>query len=150
MKRYRVLTLIPLAVCILFIWGNSMQDADRSGERSVKVTELVNDFLQPKNPVLEQVIRKEAHLAEFALEGMCVALVFWAYGRLRRSDIGNGILIGVFTALADESIQAGSPGRFSSVGDVWIDLAGFIAGAGVLTAVICAVRRLRRKAGKNI
>lgn len=150
MKRYRVLTLIPLAVCILFIWGNSLQDADRSGERSVKVTEMVNEFLQPAHPVLEQAIRKAAHLAEYALEGMCAALVFWAYGRWRRSEIGNGILIGVFTALADESIQAGSPGRFSSVGDVWIDLAGFTLGACILTAVICAARRLRKKAGTNI
>ncbi len=137
------ISIMLLLVVILFIWGNSLQSADRSGERSGRVTEIVNDVLRTGNPVTEHIIRKQAHFAEFALEGMCVVLVLWTHGRLRRADCGNVLLAGVMTALIDESIQAGVAGRWSSVADVWLDLAGFVTGACVM-AFIAFVQSKKR------
>ncbi len=138
------ISLVLLFVVILFIWGNSLQSADRSGERSGRVTEIVNDVLRTENPVTEHIIRKQAHFAEFALEGMCVVLVLWTHGWLRRSQCGNVLLAGVLTALIDESIQAQVAGRWSSVADVWLDVAGFATGAGVLAVCAFFMRRWKR------
>ncbi|MDE6700516.1 MAG: VanZ family protein [Acetatifactor sp.] len=139
------ISLVLLVVVILFIWGNSLQSADRSGERSVRVTEIVNDVLRTRNPVTEHIIRKQAHFAEFALEGMCVVLVLWTHDRLRRANCGNVLLAGILTALIDESIQAGVAGRWSSVADVWLDVAGFVTGACVLTVFALVVRRMKQR-----
>ena len=139
------ISLVLLFVVILFIWGNSLQSADRSGERSVRVTEIVNDVLRTGNPVTEHIIRKQAHFAEFALEGICVVLVLWTHDRLRRANCGNVLLMGVLTALIDESIQAGVAGRWSSVADVWLDVAGFVTGACVLTVFVLVVRRIKQR-----
>lgn len=135
------ISLVLLVVVILFIWGNSLQSGERSGERSVRVTEIVNDVLRTGNPVTEHIIRKQAHFAEFALEGMCVVLVLWTHDRLRRSNCGNVLLAGVLTALIDESIQAQAAGRWSSVADVWLDVAGFVTGACLLAVVAWIIRR---------
>lgn len=142
------ISLVLLIVVILFIWGNSLQSADRSGERSGRVTEIVNDVLRTGNPITEHIIRKQAHFAEFALEGMCVVLVLWTHGRLRRSQCGNVLLAGVLTALIDESIQAQTAGRWSSVADVWLDVAGFVTGACILA--VCAFLMHRRKIYKKV
>ena len=139
------ISLVLLCVVLLFIWGNSLQSADRSGERSVRVTEIVNDVLRTGNPVTEHIIRKQAHFAEFALEGICVVLVLWTHDRLRRAHCGNVLLMGVLTALIDESIQAGVAGRWSSVADVWLDVAGFVTGACVLTVFVLVVRRIKQR-----
>lgn len=146
----RKISVVLLIVVILFIWGNSLQSADRSGERSGRVTEIVNDVLRTGSPVTEHIIRKQAHFAEFAVEGMCVVLVLWTHGRLRRANCGNVLLTGVLTALIDESIQAQVAGRWSSVADVWLDLAGFVTGACVLAGFAFVLRRRKQKAEREL
>lgn len=143
-KKYEILYVLPLVISIFLIWSNSLQNAEDSGERSERVTEIVNELLEPKRPVTENVIRKGAHLSEFALEGMCVVLALWGYGALRWTNAGNGMLAGVFTALIDEGIQITSVGRVSSVVDVWIDLAGFVSGAGLFLLFLLVIKRCRK------
>lgn len=135
MNRRKMITLSILILCILFIWSNSLQTGELSGARSGRVTEWMEAIFGPDNPFSEHVIRKAAHFGEYAAEGVCVVLVFWAFAILRWRSIGNGLLIGVFTALIDELLQAGTAGRVSSVVDVWIDISGFAFGALVLIFV---------------
>lgn len=143
-KSYKICSVLPLLLCILSIWGNSLQNAESSGARSGRVTEIVNEVLDPKEPITEHTVRKSAHLFEFAVEGMCVVLVLWAYGALRWANAGNACLVGVLTALTDELIQLRSSGRAASVADVWIDLAGFVAGAIFFVALRAILRYGRR------
>ena len=136
----KITSVIILALCIMYIWGNSLEDADMSGQKSGKVTEFVNDVLPKNQPVTEQFLRKAAHFAEYFVEGVCVVFAAYAFGMFTAGNIGSGLLIGVVTALIDETIQIKSPGRASSVIDIWIDWAGFVVGAVVLIGIIALVK----------
>ena len=50
---------------------------------------------------------------------------------------------GVLAALADETVQLFAAGRSGQVSDVWLDLAGFLAG-WILIALISLIRKKRR------
>lgn len=139
-KVRKIVSVTMLVICILFIWGNSFQDASASGYRSGKVTEFVNDVLPKNQSVTEQFLRKAAHFTEYLIEGICVVFVMCAFGIFVKRNIGNGLLIGVLTALIDESIQIKSPGRASSVIDIWIDWGGFVVGAAILTGIIIMIK----------
>lgn len=120
-----------LLLCILFIWHNSMEEAGLSGARSIKITKAVNELLVGEGQTLisENSIRKLAHFSEYALEGILAVFFFGVYGLLAGRYVCAGILLGIFTALTDETIQLFSPGRDGAVADVWIDFGGFLCGA---------------------
>ena len=139
--------MTALALCILFIWGNSLQTGEVSGDMSGTVMEWIKRILGPESPITEYAIRKAAHFSEYALEGVCVVLVFLAFGAFHRRNAGNGLLIGAFTALIDELIQAGVAGRTSAVTDVWIDIFGFGCGALVTVGIVLLARRKSVKIG---
>ena len=52
----------------------------------------------------------------------------------------RGQLVGMSTALMDETIQISIPNRTSSVTDVWIDMAGAIAGLFVALIILLILR----------
>lgn len=136
MQRRKLVTTILLCLCIVFIWHNSLQGAELSGNRSLKITRTLNDwFLDGSHIVLaETVVRKLAHFWEYALEGTLMTSVIWAYELKIRRYVCHVVLVGVLTALIDETLQLFMEGRAASVGDVWIDLFGFIF--GVLIGVL--------------
>ena len=77
-----MVALVALVVaCTIFIFSNSIKDAQASHEDSAVVTEIVEPVLEnvfnvePENT--EHIVRKCAHFIEFALLGvLLVALVF--------------------------------------------------------------------------
>lgn len=150
-KRIVVTALFVLWAA--YIWHNSMETAALSSVRSERITKAVNDWLSSGGKILiyERSIRKAAHFAEYALEGILAVLVLWAYELPVRRHICTGLLTGLLTALIDETIQLFSIGRDSSVSDVWIDFAGFIFGL-LLSILWQHVRKLcgrRRSATKE-
>ena len=72
--------------------------------------------------------------------------------RLKRSDLlqhGAVLLfIDVMAGLTDETLQHFSPGRAAEVADVWLDAAGFIAGAVIVAAVWLIIDAAGRKVVK--
>ena len=72
--------------------------------------------------------------------------------RLKRSDLlqhGTVLLfIDVMAGLTDETLQHFSPGRAAEVADVWLDAAGFIAGAVIVAAVWLIIDAAGRKVVK--
>lgn len=120
-----------LFICIVFIWHNSMEEADISGARSVRITKAVNELLAGEGRTLisEHSVRKLAHFSEYALEGILAVFFLWAYGLSIGRYACAGMLLGLSTALVDETIQLFSPGRDGAVTDVWIDFCGFLCGA---------------------
>ena len=115
---FRVIFTAALLACILFIFRNSMQTGEVSSARSQAVTTLVNGFLGKfgLGPLSEHIIRKLAHFSEYALLGCLIA------------------------ALMDETIQISIPNRTSSVTDVWIDMAGAIAGLFAALIILLILR----------
>lgn len=135
--RRRVVTTLLLLLCIVFIFHNSLEGAEVSGDRSFQLTQTMNGWLFDRFHLflMERFIRKMAHFLEYALEGGLAVSVIWAYERKVCQYASQAALLGVLTALIDETLQLFSDGRAALVGDIWIDFGGFLS--GFLFGVLC-------------
>ena len=112
------------AVCVtVFIFSNSLKNADSSGTESALLLGILNS-IPPFAKVTHNALRKAAHVTEFAVQGFFLAAFF-----------------GLLTACTDEFIQLFSAGRSSEVRDVFIDFSGTVAAL----LIFAAVRYLGRK-----
>ena len=117
-----ILILLNLAL----IWGNSMLTGLSSEAVSGGILALLGRFL----PVLlteagHTLLRKAAHFSEFALLG----LLYCGRHRLVKGEAPVHLMgFGLAVACIDETIQIFTPGRASSLIDVWIDASGFALG----------------------
>ena len=124
MKKHLLSILICLNLAL--IWGNSMMTGLSSEAVSGGVLEILGRFI----PALlteagHTFLRKAAHFSEFAL----LALLFCGRHRLvHRSTPPHLMGFGLAVACIDETIQIFTPGRASSLIDVWIDASGFALG----------------------
>ena len=143
MKKFLMLTL---ALCLLllclhlcFIWGNSLMPAEVSASFSEQV---MDTCIQPilsflgETPSADGIsdgdrmhlLRKAAHFTEYWILGMNLC---WLFQILKEKGIHSftmPLLLGILTAILDESIQLYSPGRSGQITDVWIDTAGLTLG----------------------
>ncbi len=123
----------------MFIFARSMKDAaDSSAESSVFVNIYlyIYNFLfssVPKNPVA--TVRKLAHVAEFAIQGMLLCGVFSTFEDRIKGNISNILFLGLLTACTDEFLQLFSEGRAGLVIDIFIDFGGTVL--GLLISLIC-------------
>ena len=124
MKKHLLTILILLNLAL--IWGNSMMTGLSSEAVSGGILEILGRFI----PALlteagHTFLRKAAHFSEFAL----LALLFCGRYRLvHRSTPPHLMGFGLAVACIDETIQIFTPGRASSLIDVWIDASGFALG----------------------
>lgn len=128
MKRIRHL---PMYVCLVvltlaFIWGNSLVPGDVSGEISGGVFEMVAGLFAVFGDKGQLVLRKLAHLTEYTALGFFLTGL-WR-NLQRRERFTPPLLFGLAAACLDETIQIFSPGRGSSLMDVWIDFSGVCIG----------------------
>lgn len=139
---FRVIFTIALAACIAFIFRNSLEAGYLSSARSQAIMIKVNALLGRVHlgPLSEHTIRKLAHFAEFTLEGFLLMLCLRVYTAHFVRHMSWPLLGGMATALMDETIQTRIPGRSSSVVDVWIDMAGVVAGLFVALIILLIVR----------
>lgn len=138
--------LLNLAICLnlALIWGNSLLSGADSGGLSGGVLAFLGRFL----PVLltetgHTLLRKAAHFSEFALLGL---LYGGRYGMVWKNIPLHLLGFGMAVACIDETIQIFTPGRASSLMDVWIDTAGFAFGIAVVYFVITTIdKRIKEK-----
>ena len=132
MTRRRVFWALT-ALWLLVIWGHSVMPAAVSKEESGRWLALLQTCL----PWLtDYLIRKTAHFTEYAVLG---ALLFGAAGV--RHGLWFAPCFGVLAALLDETVQLFASGRSGQVSDVWLDLAGFLAGWIVVGAIAYLCRK---------
>lgn len=123
----RILLVLNLAL----IWGNSLLSGAESGQMSGGIMAFVMELLCI--PVrfadtLHLVIRKLAHLTEFACLG---ALISWHLKLVKEKRVYQicfAVLLAMAVALVDETIQLVTPDRGPSLVDVWIDTLGAVLG----------------------
>jgi VanZ family protein len=132
MKKYLWLSLAGLIIA--FIWGNSLQPAVESESLSVFWANLVKSIflvfhVDVSIGVLDHIVRKLAHFTEFFVQG------FLLYKSLSMFKVRHGvrlaIIIGILTAIVDETIQLSIPGRASQVSDMFLDTLGAVTGAWI-------------------
>jgi len=140
-ERKKKLWLTLTALTLLLIWGNSLLSGTVSGSISEWVRAVLNIPLTEVSGIGlddDAVLRKIAHVSEFALLGAELTVVLRVLWHRARSLL---LLCGMSGALLDETLQLFSPGRAAMVKDVWIDLGGFCLGA----ALVWLVRRKGKK-----
>ena len=141
MKKHVLSILICLNLAL--IWGNSMM----TGLDSEAVSGGILEFLGRFFPVLltesgHTFLRKAAHFSEFALLG----LLFCGRHRLVRRNTPFHLMgFGLAVACIDETIQIFTPGRASSLIDVWIDISGFALGFVVIYLAYTIKTKLKEK-----
>lgn len=143
------LTIIPAICVMILIFLYSSQTAIESVELSGGITgRLVEVILNISkielSPVdrlmwlekMETVIRKAAHMVEYAILGIAVSYPLYVYGKRGKKLMLWGVLICVLYAITDELHQLYVPGRAGQVGDVVIDGIGGLVGCLVFFRVI--------------
>ena len=121
-----VLLLLAILAALAFIWGNSLESAVESSLKSGRVRELIEPLLEllvGQGNVTDRMVRKLAHLTEFAVLGALLLLLTAAAFRVRLQSVLNCQFFLLLAALTDETIQLFT-GRGSQVRDVWLDFAG--------------------------
>lgn len=138
------LMLCTLAV-VSFIFLNSMQVAANSSETSGTLLKLVNNFLSVFGvSMTEHVLRKLAHLAEFALLGLCLLGTARAFTPHVLRNLTVPLFFGLLVPVLDETIQLFVAGRSSEVKDVLIDFSGVLIGIVCGLFLLFLYRRFRR------
>lgn len=140
MKRNTGLWILTAAAVLWlgFIWGHSLVPAELSQEESGAVLETLRRLLHAEW-LTDHLVRKAAHFTEYLILGLlCTGtLRGWA----GRKGLAALPAAGLLAPLVDETIQLFVPGRSGQITDVWLDAAGFAAGALFLTAVRLFFRR---------
>ena len=128
---FRVLFTLLTIVLITFIFKRSLQNGTASQQESQRVLVLLQAKLsQFTNRELSMhFVRKLAHFTEYTALGFLLQMSLRVYTRHYIRHISWPLLSGLAVALADETIQLYTPGRSSSVLDVWLDFSGVCSGA---------------------
>jgi VanZ family protein len=147
--KKRALLIIFLVASILwalFIFSNSLQTGESSGEMSGSVTEAINKLLGAISPSLEvthRFVRKAAHFCEFGVLSTLVSFTlyfFFAKSDKRELWCLLAIPISALVAACDETIQLFVDGRGGSVVDVLIDTSGACAAALIFLGITLIVK----------
>lgn len=154
-QRRNSVWLAAALLWLLFIWGNSLQTAEESSRLSLGVLEWLMPLLAQTGLPEETwhtLIRKLAHMAEFAVAGILWSVVLPPRREhtppVRWTRRGVVLAICLAAAVIDETIQRFVPGRSGEVRDVCIDLLG--AALGILAAAAAAALWNDRKLRRNV
>lgn len=143
-RKSLFLCVVLTAMNLLFIWGNSLMPGWVSKAFSSWVKDLLaeilgSDLVGPGSDSGDGLLRKLAHVTEFACLGVLLTWLLTMLGRRPYWVLAGGCL----TAAVDETIQYFVPGRNAAFRDVGIDMAGIAIGLLVCWAVF--QRRRRQK-----
>ena len=135
-----------VVLVILFIWDNSLQNDISSDGLSLTITQWLSPILYKLGITgdmwsLNRIVRKLAHVFEFAVLGGCL---YVALHQFNREYAGLKVIaIGLVIAVMDECLQLTSIGRNASIRDVAIDTAGVIIGVAIVQVILSIYRRIR-------
>ncbi len=137
----KTLSYIYLALACfatIFIFYNSMQDCVASSEMSGGILDFFCSLLKITSEraiyIANFIIRKIAHMVEFAFLGFFWGMFFLSRGENKFHHLIYVLFIGLLTACTDEFIQLFPEGRSARVQDIWVDFSG--TGIGLLASVI--------------
>lgn len=141
MKKKYFFTVLAIGMTAFIFW-NSAQPALVSAASSGRIVAIISKLLsymgvRVNDDIMQVIVRKSAHIAEFGVQAILIALSFTGKYRKRIVYI---LFFGLLTACIDEYIQLFSEGRSGAVLDVFIDFAGTVGGA-----VLCGIFRRRKK-----
>ena len=159
-NKLKIIISILILLTIVFIWGHSFMTPEMSTEESSFVKEIVEAVVQSVSnneafTIPEIVIRKSAHFFEYAVLGLELAILITINKSLQADEnkkrglikkllslYPTAFIISLLVGFVDETIQYFT-GRYSSVWDVLLDLAG--ASFSILIFLLIRTLFIRRK-----
>lgn len=153
MKGKKLIALVWLALTLVsavFILYNGSRTSETSNAHSDAVIEAVKPDYdkaedEQKPIALNALVRKSAHIIEFALFGAFFTALMLSLTKKRLTPwLGYPLFASLALAALDEFIQSFA-GRTSAVSDVWIDTAGAFIGFLISLAVFSVLAKARRK-----
>ncbi len=142
-----ILSLFVVSVTA-FIFLNSFADGEASSDFSNSIIDLL--FLRKllDNEIVQLVVRKAAHMIEFAGLGMSVmGLALQLDKNYNKRIYGVAFFYVLSVAVMDEHIQNFSLGRTSATSDILLDFSGSMI--GFLTAYLFYIVIRKLKKGKH-
>lgn len=140
---YRILLWsVSVFGVVCFIFANSFLPADASAEESGS---FLSFFLVLFPEISHHLIRKLAHVAEYALLGLHLGIAPMGSPFSVRITYPAVFLFGWIIALMDEGIQHFVPGRGASFKDVLVDFGGYLAALIVVFAILFIISRTRKE-----
>jgi VanZ family protein len=148
-----IIGIFVIAVTVGFIFLQSTDSKEKSGEKSEKVQTVITEITHAettKSELFFYQLRKSAHIAEYSALGIELALfILLVCGGPTLQRIINALSFGMAIGVADEAIQILSD-RGSLVSDVLIDTAGIVGGVALVMLIYAAVQLIMRKKRKNM
>jgi len=95
----------------------------------------------------DHVVRKTAHVAEYAVLGALLTALLLIWPSSRRHAWKVAVPVGVLYAVTDEIHQRYVPGRACRLSDVWIDAAGVVLGCLLALGIYALIAGRRRRSG---
>ncbi len=142
---WRVFTVLTVLI-IVFIFTNSMRNADESNAMSNVFVDFLEKYFPGTQERLTTIVRKTAHFTEFTLLAVFAGLSFITKNPDKFYErIIYVLFIGLLTACTDEFIQLFSEGRSSQIRDVFIDFSGVCTGAAVCIIVYSVLQIMARR-----
>jgi VanZ family protein len=129
----RLATWAPPIVwmAVVLVMSSAEFSAENTGSVLHPLLAWLLPWLTPAHAALiHGVVRKTAHLVEYAILGALWFHAFTRSGTARPAAAGLALGLSVAWAMIDEGHQALLPSRTGSVGDVLIDAVGALAAVG--------------------
>ncbi len=150
-RTYRVyiitlLTALWMGVIFYFSSQPAVQSASLSGGLFQKIQKFVTDI-----PVMGQIfaggftehlLRKAAHMTEFAILGILLVLCMREYipAQWKIFRLPLALVTGILYACTDEFHQRFVPGRSGELKDVMIDSVGVLIGILLISVILACVK----------
>ena len=138
-RAIKTILIAGIFATLAFIFTQSALPPEISSAESDASAEIIAEILPTDTALGGFVfdnIRKIAHFVEFGILGLELAIFVLLFSENKKKAVPKTLIFAFFTAFMDETIQIFS-GRVAAVGDVWLDMAGFLAFS--LTVYLVAV-----------
>ena len=138
----RAKRLLPMLAVMTIIFVFSMMPAEKSANTSGGILSVLVSFFEnaANRPLsaetvdlLHTLIRKCAHITEYAVLGVTVVYAF--YERISTHHIIIPLVVSALYAASDELHQVFVPGRSGEIKDILIDTAGALIGILIMNAI---------------
>lgn len=145
----RIVMIIAIVAVTSIIFFNSFEDIVESHHTSGIVVDVIRPNENTEKDSLELLVRKTAHLIEYAVLGIAVMLFVKCIEReYKKRSYAAGLFYVLLVAVLDEHIQSYSD-RTSSTSDILLDFFGALIGFGIALVIFFIYVKLKKRKKSN-
>ena len=144
-KAKGCIILFCVLLITIFIISNSVVNYEKSHSYSGYIVDNIVTNENFDRETVDLLVRKTAHVMEFALLGTSViGLTFHIRRYYQKSMYGAALFYVLAVAVLDEHIQSFSD-RTSSTGDILLDFLGALVGFGIVFIIRFIIKKLKER-----